>query len=71
MHVLDIGGVGISGYAPGAHDVYQEGLGSRRCGSSATVGSTSSGRQFIAANVRVPGPGPQRHPLDDRRQQHR
>lgn len=26
MHVLDVGGVGISGYAPGAHDVYQEGL---------------------------------------------
>ena len=26
MHVLDVGGVGISGYAPGAHDVYQEGM---------------------------------------------
>jgi len=26
MHLLDVGGVGISGYAPGAHDVWQEGM---------------------------------------------
>ena len=40
---------------------------SRRSGSSATARSTPSGSSYIAANVRAPGAGAQRHPLDDRR----
>ena len=43
MHVLDIGGVGISGYAPGAHDVYQEGLRFPPVRIIRNGGSTSSG----------------------------
>lgn len=55
MHVLDVGGVGVSGYAPGAHDVYQEGL------RFPPVRIIRDGRidpeweHFIAANVRAPG----------------
>lgn len=56
MHVLDIGGVGVSGYAPGAHDVFEEGL------RFPPVKIIKGGRidkdweRFIAANVRAPGP---------------
>lgn len=56
MHVLDVGGVGVSGYAPGAYDVYQEGL------RFPPVRIIRDGRidgeweHFIAANVRAPGP---------------
>ncbi|MCW2983205.1 MAG: hydantoinase B/oxoprolinase family protein [Conexibacter sp.] len=56
MHVLDIGGVGISGYAPGAHDVYQEGL---RFPPVRIIRGGAIDREwesFIAANVRAPGP---------------
>lgn len=54
MHVLDIGGVGVSGYAPGARDVYQEGL------RFPPVKIIKGGRidsewaRFIGANVRAP-----------------
>ncbi|WP_020500796.1 hydantoinase B/oxoprolinase family protein [Sciscionella marina] len=56
LHVVDIGGVGISGYAPGAHDVFEEGL------RFPPVKIIKGGRidkeweRFIAANVRAPGP---------------
>ncbi|GAA4546559.1 hypothetical protein GCM10023175_29020 [Pseudonocardia xishanensis] len=56
MHVLDIGGVGVSGFAPGAHDVYEEGL------RFPPVKVIRDGRldreweRFIAANVRTPDP---------------
>jgi N-methylhydantoinase B len=56
MHVLDIGGMGISGYAPGAHDVYQEGL---RFPPTQIIRDGAIDEQweaFIGANVRVPGP---------------
>jgi N-methylhydantoinase B len=54
MHVLDIGGVGVSGYAPGARDVYQEGL------RFPPVKIIKNGKidpewaRFIGANVRAP-----------------
>lgn len=56
MHVLDVGGVGVSGYAPGAYDVFQEGL------RFPPVRIIRGGRiddeweHFISANVRAPGP---------------
>ena len=56
MHVLDIGGVGISGYAPGAHDVYQEGLRFPPVRIIRDGGIDIEWEQFIAANVRAPGP---------------
>src|SRR6201996_20865 len=56
MHVLDIGGVGISGYAPGAHDVYQEGLRFPPVRIIRNGGIDIEWEQFIAANVRAPGP---------------
>ena len=55
MHVLDVGGVGISGYAPGAHDVWQEGM------RFPPIRIIKDGRidpeweHYIAANVRAPG----------------
>jgi N-methylhydantoinase B len=56
MHVLDVGGVGVSGFAPGAHDVYQEGLRFPpvRVIRDGAIGS--EWEKFIAANVRAPGP---------------
>lgn len=56
MHVLDVGGVGVSGYAPGAHDVYQEGV---RFPPIKIIREGAIDREwehFIAANVRAPGP---------------
>src|SRR3954447_19926795 len=56
MHVMDTGGVGVSGYAPGARDVYQEGL---RFPPVRIIrdGAIDPGwNDFIAANVRLPGP---------------
>lgn len=55
MHVLDVGGVGVSGYAPGAHDVYQEGM---RFPPVQIIrdGAIDPGWEtYIAANVRAPG----------------
>ena len=56
MHVLDVGGVGVSGFAPGAHDVYQEGLRFPpvRVIRDGAIGS--EWEKFISANVRAPGP---------------
>lgn len=55
MHVLDVGGVGISGYAPGAHDVWQEGM--RFPPVRIIRDGTIDGEweTYIAANVRAPG----------------
>jgi N-methylhydantoinase B len=54
MHVMDIGGVGVSGYAPGAHVVYDEGL--RFPPTRAIVGGRidPEWERFIRANVRMP-----------------
>ncbi len=56
MHVLDIGGVGVSGYAPGAHDVYQEGLRFPPVKVIKENRLDTQWERFIAANVRTPGP---------------
>ena len=56
MHVLDVGGVGVSGYAPGARDVYQEGIRFPPIRIIRNGAIDSEWEQFIAANVRAPGP---------------
>lgn len=56
MHVLDVGGVGVGGYAVGAHDVYQEGM---RFPPVQIIRDGAIDREwaaFIAANVRAPHP---------------
>jgi len=56
MHILDVGGSGISGIAPDAHDVYAEGLrfpGVRMIRDGAIE---PAWEEFLEANVRVPGP---------------
>jgi N-methylhydantoinase B len=56
MHVLDVGGIGISGYAPGAHDVYEEGLRFPPVRIIRDGVIEPAWERFIAANVRAPGP---------------
>ncbi|HEX4305508.1 MAG TPA: hydantoinase B/oxoprolinase family protein [Solirubrobacterales bacterium] len=56
MHVLDIGGEGVSGLAPGAHDVYGEGLRFPPIPCIRKGVIEPEWERFIAANVRVPGP---------------
>ena len=56
VHVLDVGGVGVSGYAPGAHDVYQEGLRFPPIRIIVDSKIDPQWERFIAANVRAPGP---------------
>lgn len=56
MHVLDVGGVGVSGYAPGARDVYQEGLRFPPIKIIREGAIDPEWEHFIAANVRAPGP---------------
>jgi N-methylhydantoinase B len=54
MHVLDVGGVGVSGYAPGAHDVWQEGM---RFPPVRVIRDGAIDREwekYIQANVRTP-----------------
>ena len=55
MHVLDVGGVGISGYAPGAHDVWQEGMRFPPIRIIKEGRIDSEWEHYIAANVRAPG----------------
>ena len=55
MHVLDVGGVGVSGYAPGAHDVFQEGLLFPPVRIIRDGKIDSEWEHYIAANVRAPG----------------
>ncbi|HEY6762261.1 MAG TPA: hydantoinase B/oxoprolinase family protein [Baekduia sp.] len=56
MHMLDIGGAGVSGVAPAARDVYGEGL--RFAGVRAIRNGAidREWEEFIATNVRTPGP---------------
>ena len=56
MHVLDVGGVGISGYAPGAHDVWQEGMLFPPVRIIRDGAIDTEWEKYIAANVRAPGP---------------
>jgi N-methylhydantoinase B len=56
MHVLDVGGVGISGYAPGAHDVWQEGMRFPPVRIIRDGAIDEEWEKYIAANVRAPGP---------------
>lgn len=55
MHVLDVGGVGVSGYAPGAHDVYQEGMRFPPVRIIRNGAIDIEWEHYIAANVRAPG----------------
>jgi N-methylhydantoinase B len=55
MHVLDVGGVGISGYAPGAHDVWQEGMRFPPVRIIRDGAIDEEWETYIAANVRAPG----------------
>ncbi|MFX8895431.1 hydantoinase B/oxoprolinase family protein, partial [Acinetobacter baumannii] len=55
MHVLDVGGVGISGYAPGAHDVWQEGMRFPPVKIIENGAINGEWEHYIAANVRAPG----------------
>ena len=55
MHVLDVGGVGISGYAPGAHDVWQEGMRFPPIRIIENGKIDPEWEHYIAANVRAPG----------------
>jgi len=55
MHVLDVGGVGISGYAPGAHDVWQEGMRFPPIKIIRDGIIDPEWENYIAANVRAPG----------------
>jgi N-methylhydantoinase B len=55
MHVLDVGGVGISGYAPGAHDVWQEGMRFPPIQIIREGKIDPEWEKYIAANVRAPG----------------
>ncbi|HEY1687613.1 MAG TPA: hydantoinase B/oxoprolinase family protein [Solirubrobacteraceae bacterium] len=52
MHVVDVGGVGISGKAPGARDVYQEGIRFPPIRVIRDGRLDPSWERFIAANVR-------------------
>ena len=56
VHVLDVGGVGVSGYAPGAYDCYQEGLRFPPIRIIRNGAIDGEWEHFIAANVRAPGP---------------
>jgi N-methylhydantoinase B len=55
MHVMDVGGSGISGYAPGARTFYEEGLlfPPTRVVTGGKI--DSEWERFIRANVRLPG----------------
>lgn len=56
MHLLDVGGSGVSGIAPGARSVYEEGLRFPpiRAIRKGRIGHTWE--KYIAANVRAPAP---------------
>lgn len=56
MHVIDVGGMGISGYAPGAHDVYQEGMRFPPTRIIRDGAISEEWETYIGANVRVAGP---------------
>jgi N-methylhydantoinase B len=56
MHVLDTGGSGVSAYAPGAHEVYEEGLLFPPVKVIRDGALDPEWERYIAANVRMPGP---------------
>ena len=56
MHVLDTGGTGVSAYAPGAHEVFEEGLLFPPVRVIRDGQLDSEWERYIAANVRMPGP---------------
>ncbi|WP_040831231.1 hydantoinase B/oxoprolinase family protein [Nocardia jiangxiensis] len=55
MHVMDIGGVGVSGYAPGARNTFEECLRFPPTKVITNGAIDPEWEQFIAANVRIPG----------------
>ena len=56
MHILDVGGSGMGGIAPGARDVYSEGLRFPAVRAIRDGALEPEWEHFIAANVRAPGP---------------
>jgi N-methylhydantoinase B len=56
MHLLDVGGSGVSGLAPGAHDVYAEGLRFPAIRVIREGAIDPEWEELISANVRTPGP---------------
>ena len=56
MHLLDMGGMGVSSFAPGAHEVYEEGLLFPPTQIVRNGVIDGEWERFIGANVRVPGP---------------
>jgi N-methylhydantoinase B len=56
MHVLDVGGPGIGGIAPGAHDVYSEGVLFPATKMISNGAIKREWEQFMMANSRAPGP---------------
>jgi N-methylhydantoinase B len=56
MHMLDVGGSGVSGYAPGAHDVFEEGVRLPPLRIIREGRIDPAWERMIAANVRTPGP---------------
>jgi N-methylhydantoinase B len=56
MHILDVGGSGLGGIAPGATDVYSEGLRFPAIRAIRNGELQPEWQRFIAANVRVPAP---------------
>lgn len=56
MHMLDVGGAGLSGIAPAAHDVYAEGLRFPAIRMIRDGAIEHEWEKFITANVRAPGP---------------
>jgi N-methylhydantoinase B len=56
MHVLDVGGPGIGGISPGAHDVYSEGVLFPAIRMIRNGGIEREWEHFLMANSRAPGP---------------
>jgi N-methylhydantoinase B len=56
MHVLDVGGTGVSAFAPGAYDMFEEGLRFPPLRIIRGGEIQHPWEDFIAANVRMPGP---------------
>jgi N-methylhydantoinase B len=56
MHLLDVGGSGVSGLAPAAHDVYAEGLRFPAVRAIRNGAIDPEWEHLISANVRAPGP---------------
>jgi len=56
VHVMDVGGAAVSGFNPGAHTVYEEGIRFPLVRIIHDGQLERSWERYIAANVRVPGP---------------